>query len=107
MIFLNRYSGVWAIRFHAFHSILMTASWAFVWGTLRLVEHISPWLLGVLARELRYVANVGFFLVWLALLMSTYEGTRCAIIPPIHLLAVRCARRFERYVAPRARAVPG
>jgi len=100
MIHSNRYGAIWSIRFHAFHSILMTAFWAVAWGTLRLVEEISPWLLGVIARELRFAANLAFVLMWAALLITAYEGTRCAIVPPLHGLAVRLARKYEKHFRP-------
>ncbi len=96
MIHFNRYGAIWSIRFHAFHSMLMTALWAAAWGTLRLAEGISPWLLGTFARELRFAANVVFLFIWLGLLLTAYEGSRWAIVPPLHRLAVRLARRYEK-----------
>jgi hypothetical protein len=81
----------------------MTAFWAGAWGILRLIEHISPWLLGAMAREIRFVTNLAFVLLWVALLVTAYEGSRCAVVPPLHSLAVRLARRYEKYARLRRR----
>lgn len=97
MLYLNRYGTSWSVRFHAFHSILMTGLWAGAWGILRLIEQISPWLLGAMAREIRFAANLGFVLLWVSLLVTAYEGSRCAAIPPLHSLAVKLARKYEKY----------
>ncbi|HZT31928.1 MAG TPA: hypothetical protein VFA33_18710 [Bryobacteraceae bacterium] len=91
------YGNIWSIRFHAFHSALMTAVWGLAWGLLRLLEQVCPLFLSMLARQLRFAMNVSFLLVWAALLITAYEGSRCAIIPYVHCLAVRLARRSERH----------
>jgi uncharacterized membrane protein len=91
-----RYGAVWSVRFHAFHAILMTASWASIWGILRLAEKLSPWFLSVVARELRFAVNLGFLVAWVIVSVAAYRGTRCAVIPWVHSLAVRLARKSER-----------
>lgn len=95
-LFSRRYGDVWPVRFHAFHSTLMTGLWAAAWGTLRLIEGISPWFTAMLVRELRLVMNLGFIVVWAVLLVAAYRQIRCATIPQVHILAVRLARKFER-----------
>ncbi|MGH9645809.1 MAG: hypothetical protein ACRD4E_03240 [Bryobacteraceae bacterium] len=98
MLFLysRRYGDIWSVRFHAFHSILMTGLWATAWGTLRLIEGISPWLLATFVKDLRLVMNLNLIVVWVALLVAAYRQIRCATIPPVHILAVRLARKFDR-----------
>ncbi len=96
--FLNfrHHAGDWSIRFHAVHSMLLTAVWAFAWSALRLIESISPWFLSVLVREIRFAVDLGFVVVWAALLITAYRGSRLALIPFIHSFAVRLGRRYER-----------
>ena len=60
----RRYGEVWSVRFHAFHSIFMTAAWGAGWGALRAIERISPsWFLGALAHEIRFAFDLAFVLV--------------------------------------------
>lgn len=73
--------------------MLMTALWVVSWGILRLIEAISPWFLGMLARELRFVMNLYFILGWAVLLVAAYQGGRCALVPFIHSLSVKLARK--------------
>jgi uncharacterized membrane protein len=93
LLFFRRYGHVFSIRFHAFHSMLMTAVWAGSWGTLRLVEHIAPWFTGVLAKEMRFAMSLGFLILWVWLLAAAFYGGPCIIIPFVHRLAVRLARK--------------
>ncbi len=95
MLQLRQYGSVWSIRFHAFHSMLMTASWAVIWSALRGIEAVFPWFLATTIRELRFAVNLGFVLVWVFLLATAYGGGRCATIPFVHGLAVRLARKFQ------------
>jgi uncharacterized membrane protein len=94
-LYSRRYGDIWSVRFHAFHSTLMAGLWAAAWGTLRLIEGMSPWFLATLAEELRFVMNLGFILVWVALLVAAYQRGRCATVPLVHILAVRLARKSE------------
>ena len=89
----RHYCDVWSIRFHAFHSMSMAGAWGAAWGTFRLIEAISPWFVATLARELRFAMDLGFIVVWAFLLATAYGGGRCAVIPPVHSLAVRLARK--------------
>jgi uncharacterized membrane protein len=92
-----QYAGVWSIRFHAFHSLLMTASWAAIWGALRGLEAVFPWFLATVMRELRFAVNLGFVVIWVLLLTTAYSGSRFASIPIVHELAVRLARKFPAW----------
>ncbi len=96
MIHLRHYGDVWSVRFHAFHSMLMTVVWALTWGILRLIEAISPWFLSTVTRQFRLAVNLGFIAVWLVLMAAAYGGSRCVIVPFVHRIAVRLARRSER-----------
>src|SRR5579883_2415513 len=54
------YGNIWSIRFHAFHSALMTAVWGLAWGLLRLLEQVCPLFLRMLAgRTLQLMAARG------------------------------------------------
>jgi|GEM_PF-2079923 len=94
-IFLRR-SEFWSVRFHAAHSLLTSAFCAASWGVLRVLEHISPtWFLGAVMREARYLVNLIWALLWVALLITAYSGVRFVILPWLHVKAVRFARRYE------------
>jgi uncharacterized membrane protein len=106
VLHFREYAAVWSIRFHAFHSILMAGLWGVVWTALRLIEGISPWFLGTLARELRFAATLGFVVIWGCLVVTAYQGNRCAAVPLVHAWAVRLARRFEKRVRERTLSAP-
>jgi uncharacterized membrane protein len=89
----RRYGHAFGVRFHAFHSMLMSGVWASVVGALRLVEHISPWFLSTVAKHTRFAMNLWFVLLWLFLLVTAYTGSRVVIIPSVHRLAMRLARK--------------
>lgn len=93
LLFFRRYGHVFSVRFHAFHSMLMTAVWAVGWGILRLVEHLSPWFTGMLAKEMRFAMSFGFLILWAWLLAAAFYGGPCIIIPFVHRLAVRLAQK--------------
>ncbi len=95
MLAWRQSSAVWSIRFHAFHSLLMTALWAAMWGALRGLEEVFPWFLSMSMRQIRFAMNLGFVLIWAFLLVTAYGGGRCATVPFVHSLAVRLARRFR------------
>jgi len=96
MIHLGRYGDVWSVRFHAFHSMLMTIVWVLTWGILRLVEEILPWFPATVTRQFRLAVNLGFIAVWVILMAAAYGGSRCVIVPFVHRIAVRLARRSGR-----------
>ena len=85
--------AAWAVRFHALHSMLMAAVWAAGWGALRLAESAAPWFLSTVMREMRLALNLSFAVVWICLMVAAYQGRRCAVVPGLHLLAARWARR--------------
>lgn len=89
----RRYGHVFAVRFHAFHAMLMSGVWAGVYGGLRLIEHTSPWLLAMVAKHLRFAMNLWFLLLWIFLLVTAYKGSRFIVIPVIDRLAIRLARK--------------
>jgi len=97
MLKLRDYGAIWSVRFHAFHSMLMGALWASSWLMLRLAEEIAPsWFAAAVVRELRSGMNFAFCLAWIVLLFSAYGGSRCAVVPWLHALAVRFARKSQR-----------
>jgi hypothetical protein len=63
---------------------------------LRSAEEISPWFLATLAREIRFAANLIFLVIWAFLVGAAWRGCRLAVIPWVHELAVRLARRYQR-----------
>jgi uncharacterized membrane protein len=89
----RRYGHAFAVRFHAFHAMLMSGVWAGIYGGLRLVEHTSPWFLGMVAKHVRFAMNLWFMLLWVFLLVTAYTGSRFVVIPFIHRLAIRLARK--------------
>jgi uncharacterized membrane protein len=93
----RRFSSIWSVRFHAIHSLLMSSVWLVAWATLRLIEEISPWFFATLIGEIRFVMNLCFLLGWMFLLVAAYQGERCAILPFIHRLSVKLARKTERH----------
>src|SRR5512142_201482 len=68
MLRFGRYA--WSVRFHAFHSMLMTSLWALVWTLLRGIEAIFPWFLSTAIRQLRFAVNLSFLLIWVCLLAT-------------------------------------
>ncbi|MBN9658988.1 MAG: hypothetical protein J0H49_12465 [Acidobacteria bacterium] len=93
LLHLRTYGAAWPVRFHAIHSILLTAVWGIGWGLLRFVEEITPWILSTFAREMRLAMNLGFIVAWICLLIAAYQGRRCAVVPFVHRMAARFARR--------------
>ena len=92
-LMFSRYGHVLSVRFHIFHSMLMTGFWASLWGSLWAIEHISPWFTSMIAKETRFAMNLGFATLWAWLLLAAYYGGRCTIVPFIHRFAVRLARK--------------
>jgi uncharacterized membrane protein len=104
MLYLRQHSAAWPVRFHAYHSILMSGVWAMAWGALRLVQEISPWFLATIAQEARFALNFCAVLAWACLLFTAYRDWRCATIPYVHRMAVKLARRYEKRSIARAEA---
>lgn len=92
-LIFSRYGHVLSVRFHIFHSMLMTGFWAALWGVLWGIEHITPWFTSIIAKETRFAMNLGFAILWAWLLVAAYYGGRCLIVPFIHKLAVRLAQK--------------
>lgn len=95
-MFLRYRPESWPVRFHAIYSILMSAFGVLAWAALGAAEALSPWFLGVVVRELRLAFELSFLLIWVLLLVSAYQGSRFAMIPALHGLTVRIARRYDR-----------
>lgn len=96
-LLVGNYRGNWSVRFHAIHSLLLAATWATVWTGVRALEQLTPWFLGALLREARYVVDLGFLMLWILLIFAAHGGARLAVIPGIHKWAVRLARRYEKH----------
>lgn len=100
LLAFRRYGDIFSIRFHAIHSMLMGGVWMLTWGALRVVEQFSPWFLGVLAREMRFVFNFWFLMLWGWLLLTAFDGGQSIDVPLLRQLAVRLARKQPRSQAP-------
>ncbi len=87
------YNHIWSIRFHAIHSIVLSGASASLWLTLRGLAKISPWFLGTVLRELAFVTILASLLSWVALMATAYGGGRLVIVPFLHEMAVKLARR--------------
>ncbi|HVZ19521.1 MAG TPA: hypothetical protein VG871_00585 [Vicinamibacterales bacterium] len=99
LLLTSRHNGhLWSIRFHAVHSMLLAAMTAVAIGTLHVVEAVSPWFVRVLAKDVRWGADLAFAIAWGVLMWTAYDGTRCAVVPSVHMWAVKLARRYERRV---------
>lgn len=86
----------WTVRFHAIHSLLLTAAWFMVWLGLELIESITPWLFGAMVNQAQFIMNLAALGVWVCLLISARDGSRFVVLPYVHQMAVRFARRHER-----------
>ena len=98
LMLVSRHGQLWSVRFHAVHSMVLTALWAAGWGALRLTEELTPWFLSTVLRELRFAMNLGFLFLWVCLLIAAYLRVRCAIVPVLHSMSVRLARRLEKHL---------
>lgn len=88
---MRRYAALPAVRFHAYHSILVGAAWAAVLLSLWVAESVSPWFLGTLLREARFAFNVICAGIWGGLVIAAYRGWRFSVIPPLERKAWRWA----------------
>lgn len=99
MLCLRNYGRMFAVRFHAFHSMLLTAFWATAALALWVVEESAPWFLGTIAGEARFAWNLGFLFVWGSLLVTAYRGIPLVIVPQLHHLANQLAHRWDAHPA--------
>lgn len=90
---MRRYASQPAIRFHAYHSILVATVWALVYTALWVAESASPWFLGTLLREARFAANLIFAGIWGGLVVAAFRGWRFTVIPALEKQAWRWAAR--------------
>jgi len=80
---LEPYSKNKLIRFHAFQSIFLHVAVIIIWLVLRI---ILPWDLWFLLT----LADLGFFILWLLMLIQTYQGKKI-VLPVIGDLAAKQA----------------
>jgi uncharacterized membrane protein len=80
---LEPYSRNKLIRFHAFQSIFLNAAMVIVWTVLRMVLPLVAWrLFGLL--------DLAFAILWICMLLMTYQGRKIAL-PVIGDLAAKQA----------------
>ena len=97
MLQLRPWSEIWSVRFHAYHSIVTGAFWGLLWLSLQLAESLSPsWLMGAFMREMQFLTNFCFIIVWGLLMVTAYWGERFVSFPFLHQLAVRLARHSDK-----------
>ena len=92
---MRPYAGVPAIRFHAYHSLLMATVWALVSATLWSAESVSPWFLGTLLRETRFMFNLVFAGIWAGLVLAAYRGWNFTVLRSLEHRAWRWAARAQ------------
>ena len=80
---LEPYSKNKLIRFHAFQSIFLHIAVIIVWVALRTILPWSMWFVMTLV-------NLGFFVLWLLMLIQTYQGKKI-VLPVIGDLAAKQA----------------
>ena len=78
---LQPYSRNKLIRFHAFQSIFLNGAMVILWTVLRSVLPLLAWrLIGLL--------DLAFFVLWIYMLLQTYQGKRI-VLPVIGDLAAK------------------
>lgn len=92
---MRRYAGIPAVRYHAFHSLLVAAVWALVSVTLWAAESVSPWFLGTLLRETRLMFNLVFAGIWAGLVVAAYRGWNFTVLQSLENWARRWAARTQ------------
>ena len=80
---LEPYSKNKLIRFHAFQSIFLHVAVIIVWVALRT---ILPWSMWAVVT----ILNLAFFVLWIYMLLQTYQGKR-VVLPVIGDLAAKQA----------------
>jgi uncharacterized membrane protein len=91
------YRGESQVRFHAFQSILLSATVMLlhiVVTVVALALSVVSLSLGVLVSSLHVVVNLGFFAVWLYLMWKSYQGQR-VLLPVLGEMAGRLAGSEE------------
>jgi uncharacterized membrane protein len=89
------YRNVWAVRFHACHSLLLSSVFICGWLLLSIAQTLTPWFISNLFREMRLIGMLGSLPVWVIAMIAAYRGDRFIAIPVIHELAVKFARHVE------------
>ncbi len=88
---IEPYNKMKTIRFHAFQSIFLSIAWVGVWIVLAIfgavVHAILPfWTAVSLMSLLRLVVGLGFFVLWIFLMIKAYQGQKF-MLPIIGQLA--------------------
>jgi uncharacterized membrane protein len=81
------------VRFHAFQSIFLNVAVIVVHigvSMLSIIFHAISFSLGVLVGSLHLLVSLGFFLVWLYMMVKSYQGEK-VVLPIIGPLAERQA----------------
>ena len=82
-LILEPYNKNKLIRFHAFQSIFLGVAVMIVWWALRIMLSWQAWALISLI-------DLGFFILWIYLLIQTYQGKK-VVLPVIGDLAAKQA----------------
>jgi uncharacterized membrane protein len=78
------------IRFHAFQSIFLNVAWVVIWFPLTIVFGFVHFLGALFGLFLAPLIGLGFFILWLYLLFSAYQGKK-VVLPIIGPLAEKQA----------------
>jgi uncharacterized membrane protein len=83
------------VRFHAFQSIFLNVAWIALWIVVSILSSIlfsvmHLWLLGALFSLLYLVMGLGFFVLWIFLMIKAYQGQKF-VLPIIGPLAEKQA----------------
>ncbi|MCL4402523.1 MAG: hypothetical protein M1436_07675 [Acidobacteria bacterium] len=82
-----------AVRFHAFQSIFLNVAWIAVWIALHIIGiallSIS-WALATLYGLLTMVVGLGFFVLWIYMMIKAYQGNK-VVLPVVGPLAEKQA----------------
>lgn len=81
------------VRFHAFQSIFLNVAWIGVWIVLTIISVVITnisLMLGMLFGMVHLLVGLGFLVLWIYLLIKSYQGQRI-VLPVIGPLAEKQA----------------
>ncbi|MCX6619635.1 MAG: hypothetical protein NTY38_00865 [Acidobacteria bacterium] len=78
------------IRFHAFQSIFMHVAAIAFWVILTVFSLIMPWFIRALIGIVALLVWLGFFILWVIVVIKTFQGGK-VVIPVIGPLAEKQA----------------
>lgn len=87
---LEPYNRKREIRFHAFQSIFFHVGMIVIWIALTFLGIAMGSLLGLLLVPLHFIVGIGFFVVWVLLLVKTFNGGKM-VLPVVGPLAEKQA----------------